>query len=170
MEHTDEKMIIRTAQLSDLPELTEIYNYEVQNGVATFDLEPKTLEERRGWFYAHNVDNHPLIVAEMEGRVAGYASLSSYRDKEAYRATVELSIYIAPDCRGRGIATKLMEKILDMAKKDDSIHNVVSVITSGNKASTRLHEKFGFTFCGTIPEVGNKFGRKLGIDNYCLFV
>lgn len=170
MEHTDEKLIIRTAEIYDLTEILEIYNYEVQNGVATFDLEPKTLEEIRAWFDAHNVDNHPLIVAELGGCVAGYASLSSYRDKEAFKSTVELSIYIAPDCRGRGIAAKLMEKILDMARRDASIHNVVSVITSQNKASSRLHEKFGFTFCGTMPEVGIKFGRKLGIDNYCLIV
>jgi phosphinothricin acetyltransferase len=168
--NNDIQVIIRKAQLEDLPELLEIYNYEVKNGVATFDLEPKTLEERRVWFDAHNVGNHPLIVAEIDGNVAGYASLSMYREKEAYSATVELSIYISPDYRNRHVATRLMEVILDMARKDDTIHNVVSVITSGNEASTRLHEKFDFTFCGTMPEVGTKFGKMLSIDNYVLLV
>ncbi|MDO4322279.1 MAG: GNAT family N-acetyltransferase [Lachnospiraceae bacterium] len=163
-------MKIRKAELKDLQELLDIYNYEVQNGVATLDLEPKSLEEWRQWFNAHNVENHPLYVAEAVGRVAGYVSLSSYRAKEAYRSTVELSVYIGPDYRRRGIASALMEFILEEARRDSSIHNVVSVITSGNEASRRLHDKFGFTYCGTIPEVGVKFGRKLSIDNYSLLV
>ena len=87
-------MIIRIAQESDLPALCEIYNYEVKNTTVTFDLNPKSVEERRGWFDAHNVDNHPLIVAEVDGVVAGYACLSSYRLLEAYKETVELSVYV----------------------------------------------------------------------------
>ena len=101
-------MLIRTAEIQDLPALLEIYNYEVVNGTATFDTEPKTLEQREEWFYAHNIDNYPLIVAEMDGQAVGYASLSQFRPKDAYRTTVELSIYIAPQYRGRGIANRLM--------------------------------------------------------------
>lgn len=163
-------MEIRVARQSDLQELLDIYNYEVENGVATLDLEPKTLAERQSWFDRHNVDHHPLYVAEIDGRVAGYVSLSSYREKEAYRSTVELSVYISPDFRRRGIASELMEFILKEAREDETIHNVVSVITSGNEASCRLHHRFGFRFCGTIPEVGVKFGRQLSIDNYSLLV
>lgn len=163
-------MKIRTAQEYDLQELLDIYNYEVEKGVATFDIHPKTLEERREWLLAHNIKNHPLIVAEIDGRVAGYASLSSYRDKEAFVSTVELSVYISPDFRRRGVATRLMEEILEMAKQDERTHCVVSVITSGNAASIRLHEKFGFTFCGTMHELGVKFGEYRSIDNYELFV
>ena len=163
-------MLIRKAEISDLKALLDIYNYEVENGVATFDLQPKTLREREKWFYNHNIENHPLYVAEVDGKVAGYASLSPYREKEAYKSTVELSIYIAFAYRGKGIATSLMEYILEVAKADSRIHTVVSVITSGNEASTRLHEKFGFTFCGTIKEVGMKFGQYLSIDNYSLNV
>lgn len=163
-------MEIRMARQSDLQELLEIYNYEVKNGVATLDLEPKTLEDRQSWFDQHNVDHHPLYVADADGRVAGYVSLSSYREKEAYRSTVELSVYIAADYRRQGIATALMDFILKEARRDETIHNVVSVITSGNEASCRLHDRFGFQFCGTIPEVGVKFGRQLSIDNYSLLV
>lgn len=161
---------IRTAERRDIPALLDIYNYEVEYGVATFDLIPKTLEQRTEWFEEHNIENHPLIVAELDGKTAGYASLSSYREKEAYKSTVELSVYVAPDCRKCGIATALMEAILKMAREDESIHTVVSVITSGNAASTSLHEKFGFTFCGCIKEVGVKFGKYLSIDNYQLTV
>lgn len=163
-------MIIRKAEIADLKELLDIYNYEVKHGVATLDLEPKTLEEWKEWFSKHNVDNHPLFVAEVDHCVAGYVSLSSYREKEAFKTTVELSIYIGADYRKRGIAAALMAFILDEAKKDERIHTVVSVITGGNEASRRLHEKFGFEFCGTIKEVGMKFGEYRDIENYRLGV
>lgn len=163
-------MRIRTAEQKDLPELLEIYNYEVVNGVSTLDLNPRTLTEWQIWFDHHNVDNHPLFVAEIEGRVAGYSSLSSYREKEAYKSTVELSIYISPDYRKRGLATALMAYILEEAKADPRTHMVVSVITAGNEASCKLHEKFGFAFCGTVSEVGMKFGKYQDIVTYSLKV
>ena len=158
-------MIIRKAKKEDLKELLDIYNYEVEHGVATFDLETKTLEEREEWFYSHNVDNHPLIVAEIDGNIAGYASLSSYREKEAYKSTVELSIYIGVSYRKKGVATALMDSILDEAKRDERTHTVISVITSGNEGSKKLHEKFGFEFCGTLKEVGLKFGTYRDTDS-----
>lgn len=163
-------MELRIARQADLPRLLEIYNYEVTHGVATLDVHPQTMEQRQAWFDAHNVENHPLYVAEQNGVVAGYASLSAYREKEAFASTVELSIYVAPDCRRQGVAAALMEFILQKAREDARTHNVVSVITAGNEASIRLHKRFGFTFCGTVPEVGVKFGRLLDIDHYSLLV
>ena len=163
-------MEIRVARREDLQQLLDIYNYEVVHGVATLDLQPKSLEEWGQWFDAHNIKNHPLLVAEQAGRVAGYASLSPYRSKEAYRSTVELSIYISPDFRRQGVATALMEAILREARQDPETHTVVSVITDGNEASRKLHEKFGFTYCGAIREVGMKFGAYLDILNFSLIV
>lgn len=163
-------LLIRRATPEDLPALLEIYNDEVQHGTATFDLSPKTLAQQRVWLEQHNVGNHPLIVAEQNRKVAGYASLSSYREKEAYRSTVELSVYIGRKYRRQGIGAALMEEILNLARRDPSIHTVVSVITSGNEASLRLHEKFGFVCCGSIREVGKKFGSYLDISNYQLIV
>ncbi len=159
-------MLIEKAKIEDLEDLLEIYNYEVVNGVATLDLRPRTMAEWQNWFDAHNILNHPLLVARREGEVAGYASLSSYREKEAYSSTVELSVYVKDTCRRMGVATALMEEIMRCAREDPSIHLVVSVITAGNEASVKLHEKFGFSFCGTIHEVGVKFGRWLDIENY----
>lgn len=163
-------MLIRKAELKDLEDLLEIYNYEVVYGISTLDIHPKSLEEWRQWFDAHNIDNHPLIVAEMDGRAVGYASLSAYREKEAYCSTVELSVYVDVSYRQRGVADKLMEAILDMAKTDENIHMVVSVITGGNKASIRLHDKYGFSYCGSIHEVGVKLGEYRDIENYELRV
>lgn len=159
-------MNIRIAQQQDLPALLDIYNEEVLGGTATFDIHPQTLAERQHWFDEHNQENHPLLVAEMDGQVAGYASLSGYRSKEAYSATVELSIYVGKAYRRQGVAKTLMKAILALARGDERTHRVVSVITGGNEASIRLHERFGFTHCGTIHEVGRKFGRYLNTDTY----
>ena len=163
-------MLIRVAEQKDLQELLDIYNYEAVNSVANLDLNPRTLAEWQSWFDHHNVENHPLYVAEEDGRVAGYSCLSSYREKEAFVSTVELSIYVAHDFRNRGFATALMAFILDLAKADERTHCVISVVTAGNEASCKLHEKFGFTYCGTIPEVGMKFGVYRDIVNYALLV
>lgn len=163
-------MLIRKPTRQDIPALLEIYNYEVEHGVATLDISKKTLSDWEKWFDNHNVLNHPLIVCENEGEIAGYATLSSYRVKEAYKGTVELSVYVSPCHRKMGVGTKLMEEILRLAVEDASTHTVVSVITSGNAASRRLHEKFGFEFCGRIKDVAIKFGKFLDIENYSLRV
>ena len=163
-------MIIRKPVREDIPALLDIYNYEVENGIATLDINPKSIADWERWYDNHNINNHPLIVCEDEGKIAGYATLSSYREKEAYSSTVELSVYVSPYHRQKGVGTLLMEEILRLAKEDKNTHTVVSVITSGNAASCRLHEKFGFTFCGTIKEVGVKFGKYIDIENYSLKV
>lgn len=161
-------MLIRKATIEDLKELLAIYNYEVEYGTSTLDLTPKTLEERKEWFYQHGTKQHPLYVAEIDGHIAGYITLSPYREKEAYRSTVELSIYVAVEDRRKGVASALMEFALKEAKQNEEIHTIVSVITGENEASRKLHERFGFSFCGTIKEVGMKFGKYLDIDNYSL--
>ena len=164
------EIVIRPSRIEDLPALTDIYNYEVTHGFATLDMTAKTIEERRVWFDDHNKVNHPLYSAVTHGRVVGYVSLSQYRDKEAYAGTVELSVYVDPSFRSQGIGTLLLEKILEVAREDERTHLVVSVITSGNVASKHLHSRFGFTYCGTMPDVGIKFGEYLSIDYYYLKV
>ena len=163
-------MKIRKAGIQDLERLLEIYNYEVLYGISTLDLTEKTLEERKQWFEGHNVANHPLYVAEVEGQVAGYVCLSSYREKEAYYSTVELSVYVDVNYRRKGIASKLMEFILEEARNREDIHTIISVITSANAASRHLHEKYGFQYSGTIREAGIKHGSYQDIENYQLMV
>ena len=163
-------MEIRIAQPDDLPALLDIYNYEVTHGTATFDLTEKSLAERKVWFDAHNRDNHPLLTACEGSEVLGYASLSPYREKEAYAGTVELSVYVAAAHRGKGVGRALTAAILALAREDERTHCVVSVITEGNEASVHLHESFGFTLSGVLHEVGYKFGKYLDILNYELLV
>ena len=164
-------MLVRTAQPTDLPALLAIYNDEVAHGVATFDTEPQTLEERRVWFDAHNVDNHPLLTAVADdGTIAGYASLSTFIAKKAYASTVELSIYVNRTLRGHGVGKALMTAIIDAAKKDDRTHRIISIITTENKASESLHQKFGFREVGVLTEVGFKFDRALSVGYWELAV
>ena len=164
------KLQIRRAVIDDVQDCLNIYNYEVEHGVATLDLEPRTLEEWHEWYNVHSDEHHPIIVGTIDDVVVGYASLSPYRLKDAFKSTVELSIYIHQDYRGQGVATRLMERILEMAKADTMIHNVVSVITAGNEGSTKLHNRFGFTYCGLTPEVGFKHGKYQDTETYVLLV
>ena len=164
------ELIIRSIAKDDVFACLSIYNYEVEHGVATLDLEARTLEEWHEWYNAHSDELHPIIVGNINDVVVGYASLSPYRLKDAFKSTVELSIYIHKDYRGQGVATQLMERILEMAKADTMIHNVVSVITAGNEESTKLHNRFGFTYCGLTPEVGFKHGKYQDTETYALLV
>lgn len=164
------ELTVRPAREEDIPYLRDIYNYEIGHSTVIFDIHPKSLEDRMAWLGAHNCDNHPLIVAVTDGRAVGYASLSTYRTLEAYHETVELSLYVDRAYRRRGIARRLMQAILDDAKNRGDIHAVISVITSDNEASIHLHEQFGFTCCGTMREVGRKFGKMLDIVNYQLLI
>ena len=162
--------LIRPAQQQDLPALLAIYNHEILNGVATFDLQPRSLAERQSWFDEHNKNNHPLLVAEQNGEVLGYASLSRYAEKAAYNSTVELSVYIAPSARRQGIASQLMHAVIELAKKDNATHLIVSLITGTNQASISLHQKFGFNKVGTLHQVGYKHQQFLDVHIYELFV
>ena len=169
----EETVLIRKAELADLERLLEIYNYEVEHGWATMDLVPKTLEQRRLWFDSYNIegDNHPLIVAVADdGCVVGYASLSKFRQKDGYKSTVELSIYVHQDYRRQGFATKLMAELLDIARADEQTHVVTSIIAESNAGSKALHKKFGFTLCGTIRQAAHKFDQYHDISQYQIIV
>ena len=164
------ELVIRPITQDDVVSCLDIYNYEVVNGVATLDFAPRTLPEWQEWFDAHQTVEHCIFVGLMDDVVVGYASLSPYRTKDAFKSTVELSIYIHQDHRGKGVASKLMAHILEHAKKNDTLHTVVSVITAGNEGSTKLHSRFGFTYCGLTPEVGFKHGKYQDTETYALLV
>lgn len=154
-------MIIRKAELSDLEKITEIYNEAVKHTVATFDLEPKTVDEQEIWFKKHGLKN-PILVAELDGDIVGWASLSKYDEKPAYSNTVELSLYVKKKSQGKGVGKKLMEKIIDEGRKA-GVHVIVSRVTEGNEISIKLHERFGFKHVGVLEQVGFKFGRYLDV-------
>ncbi len=161
--------MIRPAEARDLPALKSIYDEAVRHSTATFVTQARTDAEMRAWFDAHT-GYHALLVDERDGRAVGYASLSTYNPKQAYDTSVELSIYVDSAERGRHVGDALMTAILDFARHSDRIHNVISLITSENEVSIRMHQKYGFRFCGRIEDAGRKFGRYLGVDVYQLLV
>lgn len=158
--------LIRKAQLADLPQLKDIYNDAVLHSTATFDLSPRDDADRLAWFQAHQERNYLLFVYKADGVIAGYASLSRYRERPAFDGAVELSIYLHPDFRGQHIGSQLMQKILAFAEQQPDIDTVISLITSENAISVHLHEAFGFSLCGIIRKCGKKFGRYLDLSVY----
>lgn len=163
-------MIIRKAEEKDLYDIMDIYNYEIENGTATFDMKPKSYDEIYSWYEEHSKPNRIILTAENNGVAVGFVSLSVYYEKDAYIGTAELSVYVSENMRGQGIGHDLMKSIIKYAKENTDIHIIVSVITSDNTVSKKMHEKFGFKYSGTLHEVGYKFGKYHSVDNYELML
>ncbi len=157
-------MSIRTARETDLPEILDIYNHAVVNTTATFDIEPRSPEGQQAWFLEHTPP-HPAIVYENGGRVLGWASLSPYASRCAYRFAGEASVYVAPDARRSGIGEALLREIVRLGG-EHGLHTVVGLVTAENAASRALAEKVGFLAVGTLEQVGYKFDRWLDVVIY----
>jgi len=154
-------LILRHAKLEDLEPITEIYNEAVRGTVATFDTEPKTVDEQRTWFAQHG-PNYPILVAELDGVVVAWASLSRWSDRCAYSDTAEISLYVKEEFRGKSIGRKLLESIVQEGQKV-GLHTVIARIAEGNEISVHLHESVGFQHVGVMKEVGRKFGELLDV-------
>ncbi len=152
---------IRPATEADVPAIRDIYNYEILHGTATFDLDPKPLEERLQWF-RDTLPPHIIIVAEDESTVVGWGCLRPFRVKPAYRYTVENSVYIHQDHRGRGHGALILQRLIALAR-EGGFHSIIAGIAEGNPVSETLHKSFGFTLTGTEREVGYKFDRWLDV-------
>jgi len=153
---------IRPAVREDAAAIAAIYNQAVRSSTATFDTVAETAEERERWLEEHTAPQHPVLVAEMDGRVVGWASLSRYSTRCAYIATVEASTYIDENETGRGLGTALTEAVLE-AGRGGGVHAVVSRICTENAASLSMARKLGFFEVGVMREVGVKFGRTLDV-------
>ena len=154
-------VIIRPAAESDVPAISEIYNYEILHGTATFDIEPKALEDRLQWF-RETQHPHCVIVADEGGEVAGWGCLRPFRAKAAYRFTAENSVYIHQERRGKGIGGLILARLVEMGRAN-GFHSIIAGIAEKNEASVRLHRRFGFVDVGTEREVGYKFERWLDV-------
>jgi phosphinothricin acetyltransferase len=155
---------IRLARESDLERLTEIYNYYVMNTPITFDLHPFSVAERCEWFRHYSASGrHRLLVAETDGLVAGYVTSSRFRPKAAYEASVETTIYLAPEATGRGMGTDLYTALFAALAEED-LHRAYAGVTLPNPASTALHRKVGFRSIGVYREVGRKFGKYWDVE------
>jgi len=154
-------MHLRPATLDDAEAIRSIYNKEVTTSTVTFDLVPRTLHDQRAWLSARS-GAHAVIVAEVEGAVRGFASLSPWRDRPAYSTTVEDSIYVHRDHHGQGIGTALLTELVETATAH-GFHACMARIVGGHEASIALHRSCGFEVVGTEHEVGRKLGRWLDV-------
>ena len=154
-------LVIRPATEKDQKSIMEIYNEAVENTTATFDTEKRSIEKQMEWFKKHK-HNHPIIVGEEEEIIKGWASLSPWSDRKAYDGTVEVSVYVHHDQRGKGVGKKLLE-IITLEGKRVNNHTILSRISSGNEISIHIHEQLGYRHIGVMKEAGIKFGRYIDV-------
>jgi phosphinothricin acetyltransferase len=154
-------MKIRFVERADLQAINAIYNHYVLNSTCTYDEDPTTEAERDAWFELHR-GNYPATVAVINDEVVGWASLSSYRKRYAYRFTVENSVYVREDCQRRGIGGKLLADLIVRARELE-MHSIVAGIDSEQEGSIVMHEKHGFVTVAHLPQVGYKFRRWLDV-------
>lgn len=155
-------MQVRPATIDDAEAIRSIYNPEVLEATVTFDLVPRTLEEQRAWLSDRSGVHAAVVAVHEGGAVVGFASLSPYKERPAYRTTVEDSVYVHRDRQGEGIGTLLLGELLATATLH-GFHAVVARIVGGHDASISLHARHGFATVGTEREVGRKFGRWLDV-------
>lgn len=155
-------MLIRDTTTEDLPAILDIHNDAIRNTTAIWDETEVGLDERMEWLNSRLRAGNPVLTAVVDGDVAGYASYAQWRPKSGYRLTVEHSVYVGTAFHRRGVASALLTELIDRATAA-GIHALVGVIESRNTTSIALHEKFGFTIVGRMPEVGVKFDRWLDL-------
>ena len=151
-------LTIRKATTKDLMEITKIYNEAIMKTVATFDTELTTIDEQKKWFKRHGPKN-PIIAAELNKKVVGWAALSEWSDRCAYSDTAEISLYVLEKHQGKGIGKKLIEAIVEEGEKS-GLHTLIARITEGNEKSVNLHKSVGFEHIGIMKECGYKFGKR----------
>ncbi len=154
---------IRDARLADMPAVREIYNHYVANSTVTFDEDAMTLREWKAKFAYLQKLGMPFLVAESpSGQLLGYALVSPWKQKRAYRYTVENSIYLGPAAAGKGLGRALLAELIARSKAAGLKEMIAVIADQGAEASIALHEKFGFVEIGRMGRVGFKFERWLG--------
>jgi len=151
--------VVRAAVPADAERIAGIFAHYVTTSVATFEeVAPTTADwrQRLGDLTGRNL---PFLVAEADGSVCGFAYASPWRPKPAYRYTVEDSVYLSPDCTGRGIGSALLGTLLADCAAAGARQVIAVIADTGSDASAALHRRFGFTQAGLLPGVGRKHGR-----------
>jgi phosphinothricin acetyltransferase len=153
---------VRLAERRDAEAIRSIYNVEVLESTVTFDMVPRTIDEQVAWIDEHS-GGHPAVVAvDGQEAVVGFGSLSVWRDRPAYSGSVEDSLYVHVDHRGRGIGRLILEELVRLGA-DHGFHTVLARIVGGHEASIALHEACGFATVGVEREVGRKFKHWLDV-------
>src|SRR5258706_15394327 len=154
-------IIVRPAAHSDLRAINDIYNHYVVHSPCTCQKDLESMTSRRHWFDYHGV-KHPITVAELDGTVLGWGSLSAYHARSAYRRTVENSVYVHHEHHRRGIGSQLLRDLIERAQALEH-HAIIAGIDADQAASVVLHSRFGFNKVGQLAQVGFKFNRWLDV-------
>ena len=154
------KIAIRPYQTQDTQAILDIINYNILHSTALYDYNIRTYEQQKAILDDKLAKNFPVIVAEADGQVVGFGMYSEFRFREAYKFTVEHSVYVANDYHGKGIGNLLLAELIALAKAQ-KLHTMIAVIDAENQGSFSFHEKFGFKTVGIIKESGYKFNRWL---------
>ncbi len=160
-----ESITLRLASLGDAEQIRQIYNYEVSNTAATFDLVPRSLDEQQRWIADRNGAFAAIVAvdpSDERGEVVGFGSLSPYKERAAYRTSVEDSVYVRRDRNGQGIGKLIVNELLRVAAAS-GFHTVFARISAASEASIALHRSCGFDVVGIEREVGRKFNRWLDV-------
>lgn len=150
----------RPYQTADTQAILDIINYNILNSTALYDYNVRSYEQQKAILEDKINKNFPVIVAEENGKVVGFGMYSEFRFREAYKYTVEHSVYVDNDHQGKGIGKLLLQELIQLAKKQN-LHTMIGVIDAENQSSVDFHEKFGFKTVGIIKESGYKFDRWL---------
>ncbi len=154
-------MIVRAAGVDDLPAITALYAREVAEGVATYETQAPDATTMAERWRAITAQGYPYLVAELDGRLAGYAYASSYRTRAGYRWTVEDTVYVDAGCTGRGVGRALLEALIRACEALGYRQMIAVVGDRHNAASIALHKRHGFHIVGTFEGIGWKHGRWL---------
>jgi phosphinothricin acetyltransferase len=152
---------IRLATEADLPAIDEIYNWYIPRSTCTYQEIAEPFESRIEWF-RHHGPKHPVTVGSINGEIVGWGALSEFRDRAAYRHTVENSVYIRHDQHGQGLGSALLADLIERARALGH-HTIIAGIDAEQISSIALHKKFGFVECAQMKEVGRKFDRWLDV-------
>jgi L-amino acid N-acyltransferase YncA len=155
-------LTLRLATAHDAEQIRSIYNHEVMHTVATFDLVPRSLPEQQEWLAARSGAFAAIVAVDAEGGpgndIVGFGALSPYKDRAAYRTSVENSVYVRSDRHGQGVGTLVLQELLQIAA-NSGFHAVFARINASGDASIALHRRCGFELVGIEREVGRKFSR-----------
>lgn len=160
--------LIRPFIPADIPAICRIYNYYIQHSTATFDTRPVS-EESMAERALEISEKYPYIVWESDGEILGYCYAHEWKQREAYRLTLETSVYVSPDHHSKGIGKALMQELIEECKACE-FHALIACITAENESSIRLHERLGFTAVSHFKQVGNKFDRILDVIDMELII
>jgi L-amino acid N-acyltransferase len=153
---------IRLVERRDAAAIRDIYNLEVTSSTVTFDMVPRTIDDQVTWIDEHSGAHPGIVAVDPDGTVVGFGSLSAYKERPAYAPTVEDSVYVHRDHRGRGLGKMLLEALVRLAR-EAGYHSMIGRIVGDHEVSIALHRACGFEVVGTEREVGRKFNTWLDV-------